>query len=129
MESISLELREILYDSLSQIRQAIINLQEWNEGIDSLNDLMKTASGMQSMAGNCMVIMAIAEGYKKIDKVTNGLLLIERPDIPWHQVFGLRNRIAHGYFDIDVEMIEEVIKNDLAPLLDATDYFLQKTQI
>ena len=129
MESISLELREILYDSLSQIRQAIINLQQWNEGIDSLNDLMKTPSGMQNMAGNCMVIMAIAEGFKKIDKVTNGLLLIDRPEIPWHQVFGLRNRIAHGYFDIDVEMIEEVIKNDLAPLLDATDYFLQKIQV
>ena len=47
-----------------------------------------------------------------------------RPEIPWHQVFGLRNRIAHGYFDIDTDIISEVINNDLQPLLDAVNFFI-----
>lgn len=71
-----------------------------------------------------MTIMAIGEGFKKIDKITDGQFLSLRPEIPWHQVFGLRNRIAHGYFDIDVDIISEVINNDLQPLLEATNYFL-----
>ena len=39
-------------------------------------------------------------------------------------MFGLRNWIAHGYFDIDVDIISEVINNDLQPLLDATSFLI-----
>ncbi|MGM9739642.1 MAG: DUF86 domain-containing protein [Candidatus Cryptobacteroides sp.] len=71
-----------------------------------------------------MLIIAIAEGFRKIDKNTEGQFLSKRPEIPWKQVFGLRNRIAHGYFDIDIDIIGSVIKEDLPPLLEATDYFI-----
>ena len=119
-----MEQREIIYDTLLQIKLGIVNLQKWNEGIEDMDELLKSSSGMQDLAGNCMLIMAIAEGYKKIDKLTNGGFLTHRPEIPWRQVFGLRNRIAHGYFDIDIEIVAEVIKNDLQPLLEATEFFL-----
>lgn len=128
MESISLEQREVLCDTLTQIKEGILNLKNWNEGIEDMNTLLMSPNGMQSIAGNCMLIMAIAEGFKKIDKYTDEKLLVLRPEIPWRQVFGLRNRIAHGYFDIDVEVISEVIKNDLDPLLAATEYFLEYLQ-
>lgn len=124
MESISLEQREVICDTLIQIKEGILNLKKWNEGIDDMNSLLISPNGMQALAGNCMLIMAIAEGFKKIDKYTEEQLLVLRPEIPWRQVFGLRNRIAHGYFDIDIEVISEVINNDLDPLLEATDYFL-----
>ena len=39
-------------------------------------------------------------------------------------MFGLRNRIAHGYFDIDVDIISEVINDDLQPLLNATVFLI-----
>lgn len=71
-----------------------------------------------------MTIMAIGEGFRKIDKITEGQFLAIRPEIPWHQVFGLRNRIAHGYFDIDVDIISEVINDDLQPLLNATIFLI-----
>jgi len=124
MESISSEKNEILLDTLDQIQISIQNLILWNKDIEDMNSLMTSPMGMQALAGNCMAIMAIGEGFKKIDKATDGKLLALRPEIPWHQVFGLRNRIAHGYFDIDAEIIEEVIKNDLNPLLEATQYFI-----
>ena len=38
--------------------------------------------------------------------------------------FGLRNRIAHGYFDIDIDIISEVVNNDLQPLLEAISFFI-----
>ena len=44
---------------------------------------------------------------------------------PWVDVMGIRNHIAHGYFDIDGYIIFASIKNDLAPLQEAVDYFLQ----
>ena len=124
MALISLEKLEVTLDILHQIRDAIKNLILWNEGVEDMNDLLKSSNGMQALAGNCMLIMAIAEGFKKLDKYTDGQLLVLRPEIPWKQVFGLRNRIAHGYFDIDIDIISQVINDDLLPLLDATDYFI-----
>lgn len=129
MESISSDKREVILDALSQIRTAILNLMEWNKGITDMNTLLMSPQGMQDLAGNCMTIMAIGEGFRKIDKLTNEQLLSERPEIPWRQVFGLRNRIAHGYFDIDVDIISEVINDDLQPLLEATDYFIDLLNI
>ena len=124
MALISLEKLEVTLDILYQIRDAIKNLILWNEGVEDMNDLLKSSNGMQALAGNCMLIMAIAEGFKKIDKYTEGQLSVLRPEIPWKQVFGLRKRIAHGYFDIDIDVISQVINDDLLPLLDATDYFI-----
>jgi len=124
MESISMDKREVLLDTLCQVQEAIGNLMTWNQGINDMNDLLLSPDGMQDLAGNCMTIMAIGEGFRKIDKITDGKLLPLRPEIPWHQVFGLRNRIAHGYFDIDVDIISEVINEDLQPLLDATNFFI-----
>lgn len=89
-----------------------------------MSQLLLSPSGVQDFAGNCMTIMAIGEGFRKIDKITAGTLLPLRPEIPWPQVFGLRNRIAHGYFDIDVDIISEVVNNDLQPLLSATSFFI-----
>ena len=105
MESISLDKREVVLDVLHQIKEAIENLLKWNDGITDMNLLLQSSSGTQDLAGNCMTIMAIGEGFRKIDKITDGQFLILRPEIPWHQVFGLRNRIAHGYFDIDIDII------------------------
>ncbi len=39
-------------------------------------------------------------------------------DVPWAQVVGLRNRLAHGYFVIDPEIVWHICKEDL-PLLRA----------
>jgi len=89
MESISLEKREVVLDILQQIKESIENLMEWNHGITDMNQLLMSPSGIQDLAGNCMTIMAIGEGFRKIDKITGGNILPLRPEIPWHQVFGL----------------------------------------
>ncbi|MBU3853663.1 MAG: DUF86 domain-containing protein [Candidatus Paraprevotella stercoravium] len=39
---------------------------------------------------------------------------------------GIRDHIAHGYFEIDADVIYETVKNDLGPLLDATRFFLEE---
>jgi len=38
------------------------------------------------------------------------------PDIPWRQVAGLRNRIVHDYFGLDLEIIWQVVQHDLPQL-------------
>ena len=72
-----------------------------------------------------MLIEAIGEGIRRIDEKTKQQLLILRPEIPWEQVKGIRDHIAHGYFDINNELIWDVIHNDLEPLLAAINFFIK----
>lgn len=39
------------------------------------------------------------------------------PLIPWREVVGMRNRIIHAYFDVDLDIIWQVVKVDLPGLL------------
>ena len=110
---------------LDQIRVSIGQLKEWNADVEQVDDYYLSSSGMQKLAASCMLIEAIGEGINQIDSITEGKLLIERPEIPWEDVIGIRNHIAHGYFDIDGEVVFNVIKQDLDPLLEAVEFFLE----
>ena len=41
------------------------------------------------------------------------------PEIPWHQLIGLRNRLAHEYLDIDLAVVWDVVRNDVSKLIAA----------
>ena len=109
---------------LDQIRTSIGQLKEWNADVNQVDDYYLSSNGMQKLAASCMLIEAIGEGVHQINDMTEGRLLPERPEIPWEDVIGIRNHIAHGYFDIDGEVVFNVIKQDLDPLLEAVAFFL-----
>lgn len=39
------------------------------------------------------------------------------PEIPWQPITGTRNRLAHGYIDIDLDIIWTIVTKDLPPLI------------
>lgn len=39
------------------------------------------------------------------------------PGIPWNKMVGLRNRLIHGYFDINLDIVWDTVQNDLPPLV------------
>lgn len=125
MEFTSFNERNRVKNTFEQIRTAIGQLQEWNADVNSAEDYYQSSSGMQKLAANCMLIEAIGEGIKKIDDITKGNLLPERPEIPWGDVIGIRNHIAHGYFDINGYLVFSTIKNDLGELREAIEYFIE----
>ena len=38
------------------------------------------------------------------------------PEIPWAQMRGMRNRMAHGYFDIDLNIVWQTVQSSLPEL-------------
>lgn len=40
------------------------------------------------------------------------------PDIPWKSMRGMRNRVAHGYFDIDLNIVWDTVQGALPKLVD-----------
>jgi uncharacterized protein with HEPN domain len=125
MEFTSYNERSRIKSIFEQIGTAISQLQEWNAEVSSAEDYYMSSSGMQKLAASCMLIEAIGEGVKQIDNMTKGGLLPERPEIPWKDVMGIRNHIAHGYFDINGYLVFSTIKNDLDALKEAINYFVE----
>jgi uncharacterized protein with HEPN domain len=39
------------------------------------------------------------------------------PAIPWRQIAGTRDRLIHGYFDIDLDVVWKIVSADLPPLI------------
>ena len=40
----------------------------------------------------------------------------EYPEIPWRQMIGLRNRMIHAYFNVDLQIIWEIVQGDIPDL-------------
>lgn len=38
------------------------------------------------------------------------------PEIPWHALYGLRNRIVHDYEGVNLQLVWEIISDDLPVL-------------
>ena len=45
----------------------------------------------------------------------------EHADIPWAAIVGMRNRLIHGYFDIDLDRVWDTVVHDLPPLIMALE--------
>ena len=116
--------KTIIKGILLQIQTALEQLQAWNSDISSSNDYTDSPDGMKTLAATSMLLESIGEGFKKIDNKTQGTLLVLRPEIPWKDVMGMRNHIAHGYFDIDADIIFDVVKNHLSSLDDAVRFLV-----
>lgn len=125
MEFTSSDKRNRTLSVFRQIEAAIDQLIEWNRHVKTVDDYYLSSDGMQKLAASCMLIEAIGESIRQIDKITDGKLLLNRPEIPWEDVIGIRNHIAHGYFDIDGDIVLSVIQTELQPLQDAVRYFLK----
>lgn len=49
----------------------------------------------------------------------------ELPDLPWQQVVGMRNRLVHAYFDVNLNILWDTVHLALPPLIDKLKPALQ----
>lgn len=88
----------------------------WNEKIGDAAYYPSSPAGVEKMAASCMLIEAIGEGVKKFNRLLPGYLAEKSPETPWKQIMGLRDHIAHGYFNLDADIIFDVVKNEIPQL-------------
>jgi len=86
------------------------------EPTQSVTDFTDSEAGTEKLDAICMQLIAIGEGLKNLDKVTNNKLLTRYPQIEWKKVKGMRDIVSHHYFDLDAEVIYEVCRNHMGPL-------------
>ena len=47
------------------------------------------------------------------------------PEIPWREVVAMRNRLVHGYDEVDLDILWDTVKDDLPPLIRALEGILK----
>ena len=102
--------------TLENIYDTIEQLIEWNSNVQSTESYYGSQGGMQLLAANCTLITAIGEGINRINRILPNFLQNNFPDVPWKSIIGMRNHIAHGYFELDADIVYEAVKNDIPPL-------------
>ena len=65
-------------------------------------------------------LIEIGEAVKDI----NAEVLATEPDVPWRDVAGMRDQLAHRYFDTAHGIVQATIDEDLPPLVAAVQRIL-----
>lgn len=109
--------KEHVLHLLRKIEQTLKRIIDNSVEIDSYHFYYLTPAGMERLESTCMLLIAIGESIKGVDKLTNKELLPQFPSIDWKGAMGIRDIIAHHYFDLDAEIVYNVVKSNLPEML------------
>lgn len=92
--------------------------------LNACDRVIEYVSGMtkDDFLGNRLVQDAVLRNIEILGEATNNLLECspgietDHPEIPWIDIYGMRNRIAHGYFFINFEVVWGVVSNRIPTL-------------
>lgn len=108
--------KELVVEILSQIYRASQTILERFKPVQSVNDFTDSPGGMEKLDSICMLLIAIGEALKNLDKVTNESILPRYPQVDWKRAKGMRDIISHHYFEMDAEVVFDVCKNHIEKL-------------
>ena len=87
----------------------------------SVKPLVDYLAHMRQAAGDAC---AFAQGMSKQEFLADKQLMDSSPDyvqahpeVPWRSMRGMRNRIAHGYFEINLDVVWDTLQTALPELL------------
>jgi uncharacterized protein with HEPN domain len=96
---------------LTHMRSASGLAQSYIEGMSKASFIADTRS-QQAVIMNLVIIGEIAT---KLDR-DHGEFTDANPQIPWASMRGMRNRIAHGYFEINLDVVWDTVQTALPQL-------------
>jgi uncharacterized protein with HEPN domain len=101
-----------LPDYLDHMRQAATDACSFVEGL-SKDDFLADKRTQQAVIMSLIIIgeaaTKVMDGYAEFADT--------HAEVPWRSMRGMRNRIAHGYFDINLDMVWDTVQTALPGLL------------
>ena len=92
---------------LTDIIHSIDKIQQYTVGM-TYDDLLEDDKTLDAVTHNLQII---GEATKQIPKSIRQ----KYPNIPWRQVAGLRDVIAHTYFVVNPKIVWNIITTELKP--------------
>ncbi len=101
-----------LPDYLGHMQQAATDACTFAEGLNKA-DFFEDKRTQQAVI---MSLIIIGEAATKVMD-SYAAFTQAHPEVPWRSMRGMRNRIAHGYFDINLDVVWETVQTALPELL------------
>lgn len=76
----------------------------------------RAKSDLESDEQLSLAVVRLLEILGEAAKNVSEDLRKDYPDIPWRHIAGTRDRLIHGYFDVDLEIVRQIISTDLPVL-------------
>ena len=83
------------------------------KNIKCVEDFLENEQGLIILDSICMQLIAIGQGVKDLDKVTDKKLLSKYKEIPWRSITGIRDVLSHNYFNLNAETVFGILEDDI----------------
>jgi uncharacterized protein with HEPN domain len=103
------ELRAL--DYLAHILQAIERIGTYTDDIDEAG-FLENEMVQDAVIRNIEIIGEAARNIAKHQPE----FASKHSNVPWEDMYWMRNRVSHGYFSVDLEVIWNTIKRDIPEL-------------
>lgn len=102
-----------LPDYLGHMQQAAMDACNFVEGLTK-DDFLVDKRTQQAVIMSLIILgeaaTKVMDSYAEFTQA--------HPEVPWRSMRGMRNRIAHGYFDINLQVVWDTVQTALPELLE-----------
>lgn len=98
-------------DYLEHIIEAIERIDEYLADVSEVT-FMEDRKTQDAVIRNFEIIGEAAHNIERY----HAQFAAAHPDVPWTVIYAMRNRVAHGYFKVDLEIVWKTIHTDLHDL-------------
>lgn len=120
--------KSLALEVLNRLHQTTETILNRFKPITSAEDLTRTPEGREKLDAICMSLIVLGESLKNLDKITEGTLLPQYPQVDWKKAKGLRDIISHHYFDVDAEQIFYLCATHIEPMQKTILQILEELQ-
>ena len=99
------------HELLEHMREAVGQSLAYAEGLEK-DDFLADKRTQQAVILNLIILGEAAT--RLMDRYPD--VAAAHPEIEWRSMRGMRNRIAHGYYDIDLDVVWETVNSALTTL-------------
>ena len=88
-------------------------------------------SSRDSLTSNRMLQLAIVKDLEIIGEAANNIssqCQDKYPNIPWRVIVGMRNRLVHAYFGIDLDVIWNTVQKELPSLVKLLEMIIEDVE-
>lgn len=103
---------------LDDIQTAMSRIDEYIEGYD-----------FEYFKRDCKTVDAVIRNFEIIGEASKNLdekIKEKYPDVPWKEMYYLRNKVTHEYFGVDYEIIWDIATNYLPENKIQIDHIIDK---
>ena len=99
----------LLTDMVDYARRALTALEGRSREVLDTDTVLVAASER--------FVEVIGEAASRLSETTRE----SSPEVPWREIIAMRNRLVHGYFAVDLDILWTVVNDDLPELIDALE--------